>query len=73
MLLYEYEEFNPIHAIMYEIVKWAIEHNFKWVDIGVSQDTHSDDPMTPAMSLINFKEKFNARGILRSTFYKRFI
>jgi lipid II:glycine glycyltransferase (peptidoglycan interpeptide bridge formation enzyme) len=73
MLLYEYEEYNPIHAVMYEVVKWAKEHNFKWVDIGVSQDTKAENPMTPAMSLIRFKEKFNARGILRSTFYKRFL
>jgi hypothetical protein len=73
MLLYEYEQYNPIHAVMYEVVKWATERGFRWVDIGVSQDTKAADPMTPAMSLIRFKEKFNARGILRSTFYKRFL
>lgn len=73
MLLYEYEEYNPIHAVMYEVVKWATEQGFRWVDIGVSQDTHAENQMTPAMNLISFKEKFNARGILRSTFYKRFI
>lgn len=73
MLLYEYEEYNPIHAVMYEVAKWATERGFRWVDIGVSQDTKAENPMTPAMSLIRFKEKFNARGILRSTFYKRFL
>lgn len=73
MLLYEYEQHNPIHAVMYEVTKWAMERGFRWVDIGVSQDTHAENQMTPAMNLIRFKEKFNARGILRSTFYKRFI
>jgi hypothetical protein len=73
MLLYEYEQYNPIHAVMYEVVKWASERGFQWVDIGVSQDTKAENPMTPAMSLIRFKEKFNAKGILRSTFYKRFL
>lgn len=73
MLLYEYEEYNPIHAVMYEVTKWAAEKGFGWLDIGVSQDTHAENQMTPAMNLIRFKEKFNARGILRSTFYKRFI
>jgi hypothetical protein len=73
MLLYEYEYENPIHALMYEVVKWSIEKGCSWVDIGVSQDTHAENQMTPAMSLIRFKEKFAARGILRSTFYKRFI
>lgn len=73
MLLYEYEEHNPIHAVMYEVVKWSMDRGFQWVDIGVSQETASENPMTPAMNLIRFKEKFNARGILRSTFYKRFL
>jgi hypothetical protein len=73
MLLYEYEHLNPIHAVMYEVVKWAYERGFSWVDIGVSQDTHAENQMTPAMSLIRFKEKFDAHGILRSTFYKRFL
>ncbi len=73
MLLYEYEEYNPIHVVMYEVVKWATAQGFAWVDIGVSQDTKAENQMTPALSLIRFKEKFNAHGILRSTFYKRFI
>ena len=73
MLLYEYEQYNPIHVVMYEVVKWAMDKGFAWVDIGVSQDTKAENQMTPSMSLIRFKEKFNAHGILRSTFYKRFI
>jgi hypothetical protein len=73
MLLYEYEEYNPIHVVMYEVTKWATERGFSWIDIGVSQDTKAENPMTPSMNLIRFKEKFNAFGILRSTFYKRFI
>ncbi len=73
MLLYEYEHFHPIHAVMYEALRWTREHHFRWFDLGVSQDTHAEDQMTPAMSLIRFKELFNAKGILRSTVYKRFI
>lgn len=73
MLLYDYEEYNPIHIVMYEVTKWATEKGFSWIDIGVSQDTKAENPMTPSMNLIKFKEKFNSHGILRSTFYKRFI
>ncbi len=73
MLLYEYEQYNPIHVVMYEVMKWATEKGFGWVDIGVSQDTNAENHMTPALTLIRFKEKFDAHGILRSTFYKRFI
>ena len=69
MLLYEYEEMKPVYLVNYEITRWATEKGYEWVDIGVSQDTQADDPMTPSMNLINFKERFNARGILRSTYH----
>ncbi|MBM2814508.1 MAG: family N-acetyltransferase [Ignavibacteria bacterium] len=69
MLLYEYEQLRPIYLIMYETIRWAVEHNYKWVDIGVSQDTSAVDPMTPSLGLINFKERFDARGVLRSTYH----
>lgn len=71
MLLYEYEHLKPVYLIMYETVRWAIEHGCEWVDIGVSQDTKADDPMTPSLGLIGFKERFDARGILRSTYHVR--
>jgi hypothetical protein len=73
MLLYEYEQYNPIHIVMHEVVRWAQERGFQWIDMGVSQDTRSENPMTPSLGLIKFKEKFDACGILRSTFYKRFL
>jgi len=69
MLLYEYEHLKPVYLIMYETVRWAIEHGYEWVDIGVSQDTKAEDPMTPSLGLIGFKERFDARGILRSTYH----
>jgi predicted N-acyltransferase len=69
MLLYEYEHLKPIYLIMNETVRWAIEKGYEWVDIGVSQDTSADDPMTPSLNLIKFKERFDSRGILRSTYH----
>lgn len=72
MLLYEYEHLKPVYLIMHETVRWALENGYEWVDIGVSQDTSAEDPMTPAMSLIYFKERFDSRGILRSTYHYRF-
>jgi hypothetical protein len=68
MMLYEYEHFKPVYLIMYDALRWATERGFRWVDIGVSQDTTSSNPMTPALSLIQFKERFGARGVLRSTY-----
>jgi len=67
MLLYEFEHLKPIHRIMYEVVKWSAENRFKYVDIGVSQDTKADNPMTPSISLIDFKEKFDAKTVMRNT------
>ncbi len=72
MMLYTYQQLRPVYLLMYEIVRWAIEQGYEWVDIGVSQDTKAADPMTPALSLIAFKERFDSRGILRSTFHYRF-
>lgn len=69
MLRYEYEHLRPIYLIMHETVRWAIENNYEWVDIGVSQDTKAEDPMTPSLGLISFKERFDSRGILRSTYH----
>ena len=70
MLRYEFEKLKPIHRIMYEVVKWATEQGFKYVDIGVSQDTKAANPMTPSMSLIDFKEKFDAKTVMRNTLKK---
>jgi hypothetical protein len=67
MLLYEYEHLKPIHRVMYEVVKWSTENGYQYVDIGVSQDTKAANPMTPSMSLIDFKEKFDARTVMRNT------
>ncbi len=69
MLRYEYEHLRPIYLVMHETCRWAVENGYEWVDIGVSQDTKDPDPMTPSIGLINFKERFDARGILRSTYH----
>lgn len=69
MLHYEYEKYKPIQRVMYEVVKDATESGYKYVDIGVSQDTSADDPMTPQMSLIDFKEKFDAKTVMRNTLH----
>lgn len=69
MLLYEYAEYKPIQRVMYEVVKDSTEKGYRYVDIGVSQDTKAENPMTPSMSLIEFKEKFDAKTIMRNTLY----
>jgi predicted N-acyltransferase len=70
MLYYEFSDYHPIHFVMNEVVHWAIRLGCRYVDIGVSQNTQAANQMTPAYSLIDFKEKFAAKGVLRSTFRK---
>jgi hypothetical protein len=72
MLLYEYEHMKPIYLVMNETVRWAVENGYRWVDIGVSQDTKAEDPMTPSLNLIQFKERFDSRGVLRTTYHYKF-
>ncbi len=67
MMLYEYAEHKPIHRAMYEVVKFATENGYRYVDIGVSQDTSASNPMTPNTNLIAFKETFDAKTIMRNT------
>jgi hypothetical protein len=72
MLRYEYSDARPIYLLSEVTMRWAQEHGYRFFDFGVSQDTSDENPMTPALSLIQFKEKFNSRGILRSTLVKRY-
>jgi len=67
MLMYEYDYLKPIQRVMYEVVKYCTENGYNYVDIGVSQDTKAENPMTPSRNLIIFKEKFDAKTIMRNT------
>jgi len=67
MLYYDFADYKPIQRVMYEVIKYSTEHGYNYVDIGVSQDTKADNPMTPSMSLIEFKEKFDAKTTMRNT------
>ena len=66
---YKYEKLFPAYALAEFVIDWSKENGYKWFDFGVSQDTTSDNPMTPSISLIQFKENFNTRGIFRSTYH----
>lgn len=72
MMDYNYKSYRPNFLALDESIKWSIANGYEWFDIGVSQDTSSDNPMTPSNSLIYFKERFGARGIFRSTYHFKF-
>lgn len=67
MLRYDFAEHKPIQRVMYEVMKKCTEDGYSYIDIGVSQDTKAENPMTPSMNLIDFKEKFDAKTIMRNS------
>lgn len=67
MMYYDHAHHHPIHRVLYEVVKYSTEMGYKYVDIGVSQDTEALNPMTPNESLIAYKETFDAKAIMRNT------
>ncbi len=68
MMYYEYAGLHPIHRVLYEVVEYSTRNGYKYVDIGVSQDTSALNPMTPNDSLIAYKETFDAKAVMRNTF-----
>ena len=50
------------------MVKYAIQNNYEFLDLGVSMNTQDDNIMEPAWSLISFKEFTGARGYLRNSY-----
>ncbi|MDR0926248.1 MAG: GNAT family N-acetyltransferase [Ignavibacteria bacterium] len=68
-MYYEYDKQFPAYALAEKVIEWSKAHNYRWFDFGVSQDTTSDDPMAPSISLIQFKESLHTRGIFRSTYH----
>lgn len=65
-----FQELRAVNRLFYEAVVWSKNNNFSWLDLGVSMDTSSDNPMEPSRSLISFKEGIGTRGFLRSTYLK---
>lgn len=58
-----YQGYRPVNRLFYEIIGWAIEEGFRFLDYGIF--TVNEDPN---WGLGKFKESFGARGILRETF-----
>ena len=58
---------GPYHKIvktLNEVEKWAKENNLTFFDIGVSQ-LYDNEQIIPHASLINFKEQFGAKTMIR--------
>jgi len=64
----EYQEYRAVNLLFYEIIRWAIDRHFRFLDFGIF--TVNEDPN---FGLGRFKESFGASGVFRDTFVKRMI
>ena len=55
---------------LYKCMKLAKRHKRDFVDFGVSHTPKSNNPLSPKFSLIQFKEQFGARSVLRTVYQK---
>lgn len=65
----EYQELLPVQRLIHEAVSDARRRGFKWMDLGVSMETDTDNPMDPRRSLLFFKNGFGAIGQTRKTYH----
>ena len=64
MIDYDYQNMQIASIQIYESLKWAKENNLRFFDIGVSQ-IYDNDLIVPHASLINFKEQFGSKTMIR--------
>lgn len=65
---YEFQNSRAINRLFFELTLWATKRKYQWLDMGVSMDTFSENPMEPSRNLITFKESMGSQGFLRSTY-----
>jgi len=67
-----YHIHRPVNRCLHEVVLYAIKKGYDFIDLGVSMNSDSDNPIEPAWSLISFKEFTGARGFLRNSYQLNF-
>jgi hypothetical protein len=70
MINYDYINLQPATIQIFESINWAKKLKLKYLDLGVSQQPKAENPLTPHLSLINFKEQLGATTIIRKAFQK---
>ena len=57
-----YQQYRAVNLLFYEMICWAIEKDFRYLDFGIFTVN-----MSPNFSLARFKESFGASGMFRDT------
>jgi hypothetical protein len=58
----EYQQYRAVNLLFYEMINWAIETGFRYLDFGIFTVY-----MKPNFGLARFKESFGASGMFRDT------
>jgi len=61
----EYQKVRPINKLIYDVGEWGRRNGFQFFDFGTTTLN-----MVPNWGGAKFKERHNARGVLRTTFMK---
>ena len=64
MIDYKYKDLQSASLQIYKSLEWAKQNGLRYLDIGVSQ-LYEDEKIIPHDSLINFKEQFGAKAMIR--------
>ena len=64
MIDYNYKDLQPASLQIYKSLEWAKQNGLCFLDIGVSQ-LYEGNKIIPHDSLINFKEQFGAKAMIR--------
>ena len=59
---YEHVNSHASTIQIIELIKWAKDNKLCYLDFGVSHETENKNPLTPKISLIRYKEKFDCLG-----------
>tara|TARA_Y100000590_G_scaffold21760_2_gene25187 strand:+ start:612 stop:1604 length:993 start_codon:yes stop_codon:yes gene_type:complete len=58
---------------LYHCLKFAQKYSYQYIDFGVSHTPEKENPLSPKFSLIQFKEHFAAKGVLRKVYQKKYV
>ena len=64
---YAFEHLRPLRAVLHEVIRWQIEHGYRYLNFGISTE---DGGRAMNHGLFRFKESFGARGVIRTTYRK---
>jgi lipid II:glycine glycyltransferase (peptidoglycan interpeptide bridge formation enzyme) len=67
---YQHHNLFAVNYLVEHAIRWCVARGFRYYDYGVSADTASTNPLEPAWSLVEFKERMGSTGCIRRCYQK---